>query len=91
MQRKRKNNLGKAKNKKVRLREPRENKIIRKGLKSMRGQPEAYDEMKKIVSISLTPTALAGIDKISRDYMISRSEFLERIGRSIIQIKDIDD
>ncbi|BAY15068.1 CopG domain protein DNA-binding domain protein [Anabaenopsis circularis NIES-21] len=57
----------------------------------MRGQPEAYDELKKIVSVSLTPTALAGIDKISRDYKISRSELLERIGRSIIQIKDRDD
>lgn len=85
------NNCTKSKNKKLRLREPREKKISRQGLKSMRGQPEAYDELKKVVSVSLTPTALAGIDKISRDYMISRSEFLERIGRSIIQIKDIDD
>ncbi|BBD63544.1 CopG domain protein DNA-binding domain protein (plasmid) [Nostoc sp. HK-01] len=85
------NNCSKAKNQKLRLREPREKKISRKGLKSMRGQPEAYDELKKIVSVSLTPTALAGIDKISRDYKISRSELLERIGRSIIQIKDRDD
>ncbi|MBC1238354.1 hypothetical protein [Nostoc sp. 2RC] len=86
-----KSNCKKLPAKRIRQREPRENKVIRKGLKSMRGQPEAYDEMKKIVSVSLTPTALAGIDKISRNYMISRSEFLERIGRCIILIKDIDD
>ncbi|WP_414545892.1 hypothetical protein [Nostoc sp. CCY0012] len=91
MPRKTKTNSGKAKNQKNRLREPRSQKIIRKGLKSMRGQPEAYDEMKKIVSVSLTPTALAGIDQISRNYMISRSEFLERIGRFIIQIQDRND
>ncbi|MBD2254451.1 hypothetical protein [Nostoc parmelioides] len=90
MPRGRKNNRGQANNQNFRQREPRENKIVRPGLKSMRGQPETYDELKKIVSVSLTPTALAGIDKISRDYMISRSEFLERIGRSIIRLQDID-
>jgi hypothetical protein len=90
MPKKKKNNRGKANNQNFRQREPREHKIVRPGLKSMRGQPETYDELKKIVSVSLTPTALAGIDQISRDYMISRSEFLERIGRFIIRLQDMD-
>lgn len=81
-----KNKPGRAKNQKSRIREPREKKIICKGLKSLRGQPETYDELKKIVSVSLTPTALLGLDNLSRAYMVSRSELIERIGRQIIQI-----
>jgi len=81
---------GRAKSKKRRAREPREKKIIRKGLKSRRGQPESYNELKKIASVSLTPTALAGLDELSRQYMISRSELLERIGRGILQLSHAD-
>ncbi|OKH33635.1 hypothetical protein FACHB389_17765 [Nostoc calcicola FACHB-389] len=81
---------GRPKSQKSRIREPREKKIIRQGLKSLRGQPEAYDELKKIVSVSLTPTAIDGLDNLSRTYMISRSEFIERIGRHIIQIIEVD-
>ena len=78
------------KSKKSRIREPREKKIIRKGLKSLRGQPEAYDELKKIVSVSLTPTAIKGLDDLARTHVISRSELLERIGRRIFKLTDID-
>jgi hypothetical protein len=82
---------GRPKSPKSKSREPREKKIICKGLKSLRGQPEAYDELKKIVSVSLTPTALLGLDNLSRTYMVSRSELIERIGRQIIQINEVDD
>lgn len=78
------------KSQKSRIREPREKKIIRQGLKSLRGQPEAYDELKKIVSVSLTPTAIEGLNNLSRAYMISRSELIERIGRYVIQLIKVE-
>jgi hypothetical protein len=72
--------------KKRRCREERERKVPRKGVKSMRGQPEMYDELKKIVTVSLTPTAVAGLDQYARDRSISRSELVERIGRQVIKL-----
>ncbi|MEO8891095.1 MAG: hypothetical protein ABI417_06105 [Coleofasciculaceae cyanobacterium] len=55
----------------------------------MRGQPEVYDELKKIVSLSLTPTALAGLDESSVRLNISRSELVERIGRGLLTISEL--
>ena len=78
------------KSKKSKVREPRENKIICQGLKSLRGQPEFYDELKKVVSVSLTPTAIEGLNNISRAYMISRSELMEQIGRHVIQLIKVE-
>jgi DNA-binding TFAR19-related protein (PDSD5 family) len=73
------------------IRQPREDyqkKKARKGLKSMRGQPETeYGELKKIVSLSMTPSALKGLDRISRELQISRSELVERIGRQLIKLE----
>lgn len=37
---------------------PHQKKQSRKGIKSKRGQPELYDELKQVVSLSLTPTAV---------------------------------
>ena len=55
--------------------------------KLMRGQPETkYEEVKKNVSFSLTPTGAALLKKISKQLGISASEFLERIARGEIQI-----
>jgi len=54
----------------------------------MRGQPEVYDELKKIVSVSITPTAKAGLDQLSEQLNISRSELIERIGRGFFTIKE---
>ena len=71
---------------KRRCREEREKKVAQKGVKSMRGQPEMYDELKKIVTVSLTPTAVAGLDQFARNRSISRSELVERIGRQVIKI-----
>jgi hypothetical protein len=57
-----------------------------KGIKSVRGKPELYDELKKIVSIGITPTARAGLDELSQKRSISRSELIEQIGRGLIQL-----
>jgi hypothetical protein len=74
---------------KGRPRRQHEKKPSRKGVKSMRGQPEVYDELKKIVSLSLTPTALAGLDESSERLNISRSELVERIGRGLLTIAEL--
>ncbi len=73
---------------KGRPRRDHEKKLSRKGLKSMRGQPEAYDELKKIVSFSITPTAQTGLAWLSEQLNISRSELLERIGRGLLTITE---
>lgn len=65
---------------------PHQRKPTCKGVKSRRGQPELYDELKQIVSISITPTGVRGLDEISQALGISRSELIERIGRRVIQI-----
>jgi hypothetical protein len=65
---------------------PHQRKLGCRGVKSRRGQPELYDELKQVVSISITPTGVRGLDEISQALGISRSEFIERIGRRVIQI-----
>lgn len=73
-----------------RPRQEHEKKPIRSGVKSQRGQPELYDELKKIVSVSITPTAKAGLAELSATRKISLSELVERIGRRIIHLNDSD-
>jgi hypothetical protein len=67
-------------------RQPHQRKPILKGVKSCRGCPELYDELKKPTTVGLTPTALAGLDEISKALGISRSELIERIGRKVLSI-----
>jgi hypothetical protein len=69
------------------VREEHQKKPSCKGRKSLRGQPELYDEVKKPRSFGITLTALAGLDAISRELSISRSELIERIGRQLIQLQ----
>ena len=57
---------------------PHQKKQSCKGLKSKRGQPEIYDELKKTVSFSLTPTAVTRLDHRSQQRGISRSELVEQ-------------
>ncbi len=80
--------VDKPKHRKVRkqTRLPHQRKQSRKGIKSHRGQPEIYDELKKVVSLSLTPTAVTKLDQLSQEIGISRSEFVERIARGEFQI-----
>ena len=70
-------------------RKEHEKKPILKGVKSMRGQPEIYDELKKIASFSITQTAHNGIRIISGKFQISQSELIERIGRGLFTITQV--
>jgi hypothetical protein len=60
---------------------PHQKKQSRKGIKSKRGQPESYDELKKPVCLSLTSTAVTRLDYFSQQAGLSRSEFVERFAR----------
>jgi hypothetical protein len=60
--------------------------MSKKGQKNQRGQPEKWDELKKRVMLSLTPTSVDGLDAIAHGLGISRSELVERIGRGVISI-----
>lgn len=70
-------------------RKEHQKKPIIKGLKSTRGQPEHYDSLKKCVSVGITKNAVDGLDQLSHERGISRSELIERIGRGLIKILDI--
>lgn len=45
-----------------------------------------HGEKKCYMNNSVTPTAQAGLDKLAHDMGLSRSEFLEQIGRGILQV-----
>ena len=75
---------------KGRPRQEYEKKPSCKGMKSMRGQPEIHDEVKKPVSFSITPTAQLGLARFSKQLNISRSEFIERIGRGLLTIVELE-
>lgn len=59
-----------------------------KGKKTSKGYPELYDEVKKRVNLSLTPTAIAGLDRLSEELDLSRSELVEQIGRGLIPLAE---
>lgn len=67
-------------------RETYQKKKASKGVKSFRGKPEYYDELKERVSICITKTARHGLDEMSKKMGISRSELIERIGRGDLQV-----
>lgn len=59
----------------------------KKGIHSQRGQGEIYSEAKsQPVYVLVTPTAAAGIDTLAKLYGLSRSEFLEQIGRGTLKV-----
>ena len=45
-----------------------------------------YGEKKTNMSNLVTPTAQAGLDTLAHGMGISRSEFLEQIGRGLLQV-----
>ena len=59
-----------------------------KGQKKSKGVPELHDEVKKRVNLSLTPTAIAGLDKLAQELDLSRSELVEQIGRGMIPLAE---
>ena len=73
--------------KKKSKREPHQKKKV-PTQKSMRGRPEYYSELKKLATFSLTPTAKAGLNLLSRTRSISMSELIEQIGREVIKLAD---
>ncbi len=62
--------------------------IMPKGQKKSKGVPELHDEVKKRVNLSLTPSAIAGLDKLSQEFNLSRSELVEQIGRGMIPLAE---
>jgi hypothetical protein len=59
-----------------------------KGRKRVRGVPQLHEELKKRVSIALTPTGIQGLDALAARQKISRSELVERIGRGLISVTE---
>ncbi len=51
-----------------------------------KGEPAFYNEMKKRAGVSVTPTAMEGFDRHAAAWNVSKSELIERIGRSIIPL-----
>ena len=58
--------------------------MAKKGSKNLPGVPEIWDEVKKRATMTLTPTAIAGLDILAQKWQLSRSEFIEHIGRGLI-------
>lgn len=50
------------------------------------GRPPGYGETKTRVNMSLTPTCVDGLDMLAKAFNLSRSEFIERIGRGLIAV-----
>ncbi|MEG4026549.1 ribbon-helix-helix protein, CopG family [Microcoleus sp. S13C4] len=54
--------------------------------KSMRNQPEMYDEIKKPFTFSLTQTAVKELELLAKIHGISRSEIVEQFARGQIKL-----
>ncbi|MBW4542278.1 MAG: hypothetical protein KME43_24545 [Myxacorys chilensis ATA2-1-KO14] len=73
-----------------RTREAYQKKQGCKRQKSMRGVPDnPYGELKRNVTVSLTPTAQAGLEQLSRDRQVSRSELFEQLGRGRLILVEV--
>lgn len=57
-----------------------------RGRKRVKGVPELHDELKTRVNLSLTPTAVMGLDNLANQQGLSRSELVELIGRQQLSI-----
>ncbi|MBA3920238.1 MAG: hypothetical protein H0X31_00445 [Nostocaceae cyanobacterium] len=55
--------------------------------KSMRNQPEMYDEIKKAFTFSLTQTAVKELQLLAKIYGISRSELVEQFARGQFKLQ----
>ncbi len=60
--------------------------MAKKGGKRSKGKPAFYDEMKKRVNLTLTPTGFDGLDNLALERGLSKSEFVEQIGRGLIPV-----
>jgi hypothetical protein len=50
-----------------------------------------YEEVKKSLTLAVTPTAVRGLDEQAKEFGISRSELVERIGRRLLIIFKVDE
>lgn len=69
--------------------QPWQRKKAQKGVKSMRGRPEIYDEVKEKITFSLTPTAVKALNQYAASLNISRSELVERLARGLIPLATV--
>lgn len=58
-----------------------------KEARDTRGREVMYDEYKKDVTVTLTPTAAQNLSKMAKARKLTRSEFLEKIGRGEISVE----
>lgn len=58
----------------------------KKGQKGFRGQPDMYNEVKGRYNMTLTPTAVKGLDALAQSMNLSRSELVEQFGRGLLPI-----
>ena len=58
-----------------------------KGKKNQKGKPEKYDEMKKRVNFTLTPTGIAQLENLAIQMGLSKSEFIEQVARGEIPLQ----
>lgn len=61
------------------------------GVFKKKGQGAIYDQVKKNISVSITPDGLAGIDELAQDLGLSRSEFIEQVGRKRLRVVTAED
>jgi hypothetical protein len=61
--------------------------MAKKGMKSTRGRPEMYSEVKTSVCLALTPTAITQLNELAKTMNLSKSEFVEQIARGLISIE----
>ncbi|MGG6267133.1 CopG family transcriptional regulator [Leptolyngbya sp. AN03gr2] len=59
---------------------------LRKARNTQGGRPIRYESPKKIMTVSLTPSAVKGLDQLARTKGLSRSELIEQVGRGSITL-----
>jgi hypothetical protein len=53
------------------------------------GGPTKWGTAKKRVNVTLTPTAIKGLDILAKEFKLSRSELVERVGRELLPVVEI--
>ncbi len=60
----------------------------RKGGRRVKGEGAMYNETKKFVTFTLTPSGIALLNALADQYDVSRSEFVEQVARGVIPVSD---
>lgn len=65
--------------------------MIKKTRRSLKGIGDYWEERKRPLNLTVTPTALEGLERIALSRDLSKSELVERIGRGLIPLgKEIE-